>query len=151
MKGTALTPAQQYLFLRKNPICVGQGTLNAIGLAWIYRVRPTPISREYEICITFRPGESPKVFVVSPTLTELAGDRKLPHVYYDPLRLCLYLPGSGEWESHMRIDKTFVPWTVTWLYYFEEWLDSDEWKGGGEHPDPGEAESYNRQTRRRLR
>lgn len=151
MKGTELTPAQQYLFLRHNPICLGKGTLNARGLSWSYRVRPTPISREYEVCITFRAAESPRVVVVSPSLTELGGGRKLPHVYYDPLRLCLYLPGSGEWEGHMRIDKTFVPWTATWLFYFEEWLESDDWKGGGEHPDPGEAETYNRRTRRRCR
>ncbi len=151
MKGTALTPAQHYLFLRYNPICVGHGTLNATGLTWTYRVRPTLISREYEVCITFRAGDAPRVFVASPSLTELAGGRKLPHVYYDPLRLCLHLPGSGEWEGHMRIDKTFVPWTATWLYYFEEWLDSDDWKGGGKHPEPGEAETYQRRTRRRFR
>ncbi|MCK1309870.1 MULTISPECIES: hypothetical protein [unclassified Bradyrhizobium] len=151
MRGTALTPAQHYLFLRHNPICAGHGRLNAIGLTWTYRVRPTLLSREYEVCITFRPDDSPRVFVVSPSLTELAGGRKLPHVYHDPLRLCLYLPGSGEWEAHMRIDKTFVPWTATWLYYFEEWLESDDWKGGGEHPAPGEAETYNRRSRRSFR
>jgi hypothetical protein len=151
MKGKALTPAQHYLFLRHSPICVGQGTLAATGLTWTYSVRPTPLSREYEICITFRQGESPKVFVVSPSLAELAAGRKIPHIYHDPLRLCLYLPGSDEWEGHMRIDKTFVPWTATWLYYFEEWLESDDWKGGGEHPNPGEGETYNRSNRRRFR
>jgi hypothetical protein len=34
----------------------------------------------------------------------------------------------------MRIDNTIVPWAILWLFYFEEWLWSDEWKGGGEHP-----------------
>jgi hypothetical protein len=34
----------------------------------------------------------------------------------------------------MRIDNTIVPWAILWLFYFEEWLSSDEWKGGGEHP-----------------
>ena len=34
----------------------------------------------------------------------------------------------------MRIDQTIVPWTILWLFYFEEWLDSNEWKGGGVHP-----------------
>jgi hypothetical protein len=33
----------------------------------------------------------------------------------------------------MRIDQTIVPWTAVWLFYFEEWLTSDEWKGGGVH------------------
>ncbi len=34
----------------------------------------------------------------------------------------------------MRLDQTIVPWTALWLFYFEEWLESNEWKGGGEHP-----------------
>lgn len=154
MKGQAradLTPAQQYLFLRQNALCVGEGTLHAQGLAWTYRVRPTPISREYEIRITFRANDVPKVFVISPDLSGLAGDRHLPHVYHDPIRLCLYLPGSGEWAGYIRIDKTFVPWTATWLYYFEEWLESNDWKGGGEHPDASQAEHYNRRVRRGCR
>ena len=27
--------------------------------------------------------------------------------------------------------QTIVPWTALWLFYFEEWLTSDDWKGGG--------------------
>lgn len=34
----------------------------------------------------------------------------------------------------MRIDQTIVPWAVLWFFYFEEWLLSDDWKGGGMHP-----------------
>ena len=32
----------------------------------------------------------------------------------------------------MRLDQTVVPWTSLWLFYFEDWLSSDEWKGGGD-------------------
>ena len=35
----------------------------------------------------------------------------------------------------MRIDQTIVPWTALWLFYFKEWLASDDWKGGGIHPE----------------
>lgn len=129
-----LSPAQQFLFLRNNLICAGAGTLNHKGLVWNYRSRPTLLSREYGIRIVFERDDVPKIFVKDPDLKQLAGGRDLPHVYRRPTRLCLYLPGSGEWLRHMRIDQTFVPWTATWLYYFEEWLASDEWKGGGEHP-----------------
>jgi hypothetical protein len=34
----------------------------------------------------------------------------------------------------MLLDRTIVPWAVLWLYFFEEWLRSGEWLGGGEHP-----------------
>lgn len=146
-----LTPAQQYLHLRRNPICAGEGKLGAEGLVWRYRTRPTPLSREYEIEIEFRRGDIPRVSVVSPDLSTLAEGRDLPHVYHDPIRLCLYLPGSGEWMGCMRVDQTFVPWTAMWLFYFEEWLASDEWKGGGEHPRLDEEEDSNRHVRRRLR
>lgn len=37
----------------------------------------------------------------------------------------------------MRIDQTVVPWTALWLFYFEDWLASGEWKGGGQHPPEG--------------
>lgn len=131
----ALTPAQQYLFLRRNPVCAGEGTLNARGLIWTYRVRPSPLSRDYLVRIAFERGGIPCVSVEDPDLLVLAAGRELPHVYRDPLHLCLYLPRSDDWAGYMRIDRTFVPWAAIWLFYFEEWLASWEWKGGGEHPD----------------
>jgi hypothetical protein len=77
--------------------------------------------------------------VERPDLVELAEGRKLPHVYQqNPARLCLYLPGTGEWQPWMRIDQMIVPWTSLWLYFFEDWLATDEWKGGGKHPDEDE-------------
>jgi hypothetical protein len=101
--------------------------------------------------ITFQRAETPSVFVTDPDLAALAGGRPLPHVYHAPLRLCLTLPGEREWVGTMRIDQTFVPWATTWLYYFEEWLISDEWKGGGEHPDLTDNERYGRRARRATR
>jgi hypothetical protein len=74
------------------------------------------------------------VFIEEPDLTMLADGRKLPHVYEQkPPRLCLYMPRTCEWTSSARIDETIVPWTALWLFYFEEWLASGNWKGGGEH------------------
>jgi hypothetical protein len=89
--------------------------------------------------------------VVNPDMSAIAGNRELPHVYRNPLRLCLYLPGSGEWSGHMRIDQTFVQWAQVWLFYFEEWLASNEWKGGGVHPQAGDREGQPHRTRRAFR
>ena len=91
-----LTPAQQFVFLRSNPICAGNGRLTATGLIWNYRDRPTPLSREYSMRIAFQRGDTPHVFVRSPDLLDLAAGRDLPHVYQNPLRLCLTLPGTRE-------------------------------------------------------
>jgi hypothetical protein len=146
-----LTPPQQFQFLRRNPICAGLGSIGPTGLVWNYRTRPTPLSREYAVQIKFRRDDVPHVTVGEPDLESLAGGRDLPHVYHDPTRLCLYLPGSDEWVGSMRIDQTFVPWTATWLYYFEEWLGSDDWKGGGEHPNQNDAETHSRRVRRSVR
>jgi hypothetical protein len=51
----------------------------------------------------------------------------------------LYLPKTCEWQSWMRLDQTLVPWATLWLFYFEEWLVSGNWKGGGMHPDEGDS------------
>lgn len=46
----------------------------------------------------------------------------------------------------MPLDETVVPWAALWLYYFEEWLVSDDWKGGGKH-----RSDLNRERERRRR
>lgn len=137
-----LTAAQQFLNLQKNLICAGSGTLHAGRLVWRFRAAPTSLSRQYDLCIEYRQGGAPRVFVEEPDLTVLAEGRRLPHVYeQQPCRLCLYVPGVGEWGGWMRIDQTIVPWALLWLFYFEEWLSSDEWKGGGKHPQSGSMET----------
>lgn len=130
-----LTAAQQFVNLRSNPICAGTGVLHLGRLVWRYRAFPTALSRTYQLRIDYRQGRVPHVFVEDPDLVRLAEGRHLPHVYEQrPTRLCLYLPRAREWSGWMRIDQTTVPWAVLWLFYFEEWLESDKWKGGGEHP-----------------
>ena len=73
----------------------------------------------------------------------VAEGRRIPHLYQQkPLRLCLYLPKTHEWRSWMRLDQTIVPWATLWLFYFEEWLASGDWKGGGMHPDGDEDHEH---------
>lgn len=104
-------------------------------LHWLFDVQPHPLSRTYAARIEYGRAGRPQVFIDAPDLTVLADGRPLPHVYsQQPVRLCLYLPDAFEWRRHMRIDQTFVPWTALWLFYFEEWLWSHSWKGGGVHP-----------------
>lgn len=144
-----LTPAQQFQFLARNPVCRGLGAITATGLSWTFYVQPTPIHREYLARIEYDKGQTPRVLIKDPVLEHLAAGRTIPHIYRNPTRLCLYLPVTDEWHGYMRIDQTFVPWASTWLFYFEEWLSSDDWKGGGQHPGADESElAYPRHIRR---
>lgn len=48
----------------------------------------------------------------------------------------------------MRLDQTIVPWTALWLYYFEQWLVSGDWHGGGQHPESYDTGSESDRSRR---
>lgn len=136
-----LSAAQQYLALRSNPICIGNGQLGRGQLTWTWQAAPSALSRIYTLHVEFKEGGTPKVFVDQPNLVALAEGRKLPHVYSEsPTQLCLYLPSSGEWHGSLLITDTVVPWATLWLYFFEEWLVSDDWKGGGVHPNDDDSD-----------
>lgn len=149
-KPNSLTLPQQFLLLKACPSCRGEGAVCPGKLTWRFQAQPTPLSRIYSIRLDYRIGDGPDVFVEAPSLEVLAAGRDLPHVYRSPLRLCLYMPGSGQWAPYKRLDQTIVPWTYTWLFYFEDWLTFGEWRGGGRHPDGAPSRSSNRHLRRSL-
>ena len=144
----ALTLPQQHLLLKGNPNCQGVGRIAAGRLVWRFDARPTVLSRRYRLRVQYYAGKNPDVFVEEPDLELLAEGRELPHVYRKPLRLCLYTPGTGQWTPAKRIDQTIVPWTYTWLFYFEDWLAHGEWNGGGKHPGENPTLTPNRRARR---
>ena len=112
----------------------GSGHVKGGKLAWQFDARPTPVSRNYRLRLEYTLQGSPEVFVLDPGLQALAEGRTIPHLYdQQRARLCLYLPESGEWHRRRLLVDTLVPWSVLWLFYFEEWLISGEWKGGGVH------------------
>lgn len=130
-----LTAAQQYFLLRNTSICTGVGIVRMGRLHWTFDAAPTPLGRRYTLRIEYKEREPPDVRCIAPDLIALAGGRKLPHVYSGaPPKLCLYLPGSGEWNPAKAIALTIVPWSYEWLYYFEDWLVTDVWAGGGYEP-----------------
>ena len=143
-----LTLPQQFFFLRASPVCMGDGKISKGKLTWRLCVQPTPLSREYRVRLEYKLGRAPDVFVEHPDLQMLAANREIPHVYRKPLRLCLYIPWSNQWKPNKRIDQTIVPWTYTWLYYFEDWLASGRWRGGGKHPEDRPRRPMNRRHRR---
>ncbi|WP_241822615.1 hypothetical protein [Herbaspirillum sp. C7C8] len=110
------------------------------GRELIYRfsISPSAVSRIYECELRVRPGkDAPEMFVLSPNLYELSDGKYPPHIYAHSgkgIKLCLWRPKYGEWKAAMKLSETYIPWTAEWLLYFENWLATGEWEGGGEHP-----------------
>lgn len=123
---------------------LGLGTANGVllnrrtKLRFDFSVRPTLISREYSCRIELSSGGYvPEAYVLRPDLQELAGGERPPHIYdhVDGVtRLCLYYPKSNEWTTQSWLSRTMVPWTITWLRFYEIWQITGKWEGGGEHP-----------------
>ena len=136
LRTKALSITQQWLGLRRD-FPDGTGELTRGRLTWTTALHPTPLSRDYLVRLDYREGDTPRVFVVEPSLSQIAGVRRIPHLYQqDPACLCLYRSIYGEWSPDKAISRTIIPWAASWLFYFEDWLLSDEWRGGGEHPTP---------------
>ncbi|MNL21571.1 hypothetical protein D3C87_1428680 [compost metagenome] len=110
------------------------------ALVFSFECQPSAYSRRYRCELSMSPDSRfPDMHVQQPDLRSIAGPRKIPHTYKTVrkgTRLCLWWPKRREWLPQMRLSETYIPWTAEWLWYFEEWLISGEWAGGGEHPDP---------------
>jgi hypothetical protein len=114
-------------------------TYHSRQLNFRFDIKPGTFGRTYRCLLKAMPdGRSPELFVLEPNLLMLADGRKPPHIYPNSgkgTKLCLWLPYASDWTPHMNFGDTYIPWTAEWLYYFEVWLATGEWAGGGEHPD----------------
>jgi hypothetical protein len=94
-------------------------------------LQPTPISDAYTVQLDYEVLARPRVRVLRPELRLAKGKTKLPHVFAEN-ELCLHL--LGEWRPDQRICEFIVPWISLWLYFYEAWLITGEWLGGGHEP-----------------
>lgn len=101
---------------------------------WIGNVKPLPLSDAYTVQVRYETGKSPKVSVLSPPLLTRKSGQRIPHTYKGDA-LCLYLPRGREWHPNKFIAETIIPWISLWLLYYEGWLATGDWFGGGIHPE----------------
>lgn len=144
-----LSLAQQYAALRSDwP--EGNLRLDKQGLTWTGLLRPTPLSRHYPVRLTYTlPSKPPRMRVLGGLLKDLAPGRRIPHLYSQQAEeLCLYTPWLDEWQPHLRLSRTLLPWALLWLLYFEDWLVTDDWQGGGTHP--GQPHTFSKTILARL-
>ena len=112
-------------------------------LFWSGKIKPTALSMEYTVVLIYSIGKSPKVWVIGDELERL-DDVNFPHKFdvdakNKMVRICLYR--YSEFNSSKLIANTIIPWTVEWLYFYELWLATGEWLGGGEHPAVGKPKA----------
>lgn len=137
VRSRRLTLSQQLVNLRASPITRGEGGIANHVLTWRFQASPSPISRVYGLRLVSPRNGVPAIFVDQPDLTLLANGMQIPHVYsQNPTELCLYLPRAYEWQSSVLLNRTIIPWAILWLWYFEDWLATGEWRGGGVHVSP---------------
>jgi hypothetical protein len=99
-------------------------------------VQPLSITESYRIRIEYRARFNPKVIIEEPPLRQRQKNESIPHTYEEN-RPCIFHPHYNEWRSDKTIATTIIPWLLEWLVYYEAWLATGEWQGGGEHPSNG--------------
>ena len=128
---------QLYLLKAKYPH--GKGYIKSGKLVWHCTLNLGEEYGQYKIKLVYGLHSSPQVFVVEPNLYEITDGEEPPHIYVfneHETKLCLFYPSSGEWSPNKHLSDTMVPWACLWFIYFNGWLATGKWYGGGKHPEP---------------
>lgn len=78
----------------------------------------------YDVKIEFTAGYPPIVKIVN-----LKVESKFEVHMYDCGSLCLYYPADMKWKDHTKISEYTIPWITEWIYYYEVWKLTGQWKG----------------------
>ena len=108
------------------------------NLAWRGDIKPSALSRAYKIkvfCHGFK--MRPRVILYGENVQGLSRVNFPHHFNIDNEKgevvLCLHMSYEFDYRYHWIAD-TIIPWTQEWLYYYEMWLATGEWYGGGHAP-----------------
>ena len=103
------------------------------GIDGFISLQPTEESLVYKLMISAEIDSTiVKIFPIEPHIGGVVNGQIVPHMYPDG-SLCLFYPGYKEWYYLDLWADTLIPWTSLWLYYYELWLQTGEWLGGGIH------------------
>jgi len=104
----------------------------------VIKLKPTPVSKAYDVKICFDKYSGVDIYVINEKLEVAANRKTLPHVYsHLEQKLCLYSWKKRQWTKEKLISSTIIPWASEWLEFYELWLISGKWLGGG-HDEYGE-------------
>lgn len=103
------------------------------GIEGFISLQPTEESLIYKLKISAQIDSTiVNIFPIEPHIGREVNGQAIPHMYPDG-SLCLYYPDYKEWKYSDLWADTLIPWTSLWLYYYELWLQTGEWLGGGIH------------------
>lgn len=103
------------------------------ALKWRTTIQPTLSSPTYLVEIEYLVGcGRPRVWVREPNLVPSDPMAKT-HRFSDG-DLCLHT--REQWSADKFVAEFIAPWIPLWFIYYEAWLVTDVWEGGGEHPAP---------------
>lgn len=117
-----------------------EGTLTPIAQSYRIWIRYFPELQWDEVTLAHRYAT---VKVLDPLIApDVRGTGELtPHVYryrqppHGPA-LCAWDPVDEPFNPTVYLADHVVPAVIRWLVFYEDWLDTGEWRGGGKHPDP---------------
>ena len=96
--------------------------------------------RRYKIRLDYYVTGSPNVYVVSPTINmsdflEIHTFGLKFHGAYNKELPCLCLTHyeSDKWNSSIMLTESYIPWAIEWTEFYELWLLTGIWYGGGVH------------------
>ena len=98
--------------------------------------QPSPVSPFYKVFIYYPKYGELEVWTHIENYDAIK-EKNIPHIYIKNdtkkrLKLCLYY--GDEFKRGMLITESIIPWTVEWLHFFEIWLATGKWLGGGHEP-----------------
>lgn len=91
-------------------------------------LRPTPVNQRYRVRLEYDGYGMPSVYVESPALRGRADADQIPHTY-GPDQPCLFF--KGDWTHGTPLTRSIIPWLMLWLFFYESWLVTGLWQGGG--------------------
>lgn len=92
------------------------------------QLQVAPIYEAYRVLVGYALGAHPAVFVTAPEPVKEAHGIRTPHLNDDGT-LCLYDPSMKQWTDTDAIAHTTIPWTLRWLFHYENWLSTGTWLG----------------------
>jgi hypothetical protein len=97
-------------------------------------MQPLEGMRAYRVRITYREGRFPRAEVLDPQPQRRIPERPVAHTNGADHVPCLFTPTNGDWRPSMWLSNTVVPWLGEWLVFYEGWLTTGTWHGGGVLP-----------------